>query len=105
MTAHIAQSSSRCGASQVAVIIHADDPSIVPYMSCAISAIQIQQAAGMTTSRVVVTSRSCFKAASISVRLSGGTVSMNVILTVASRRTAASLIAELGAVLRHALAG
>src|SRR5262245_46669527 len=43
MTAHIAQSSARCLASQTAVIIQALAPVIGPYMSRAITTIHIQE--------------------------------------------------------------
>ena len=43
MTAHIAHSSSRCHTSHLAVIIQALAPVIGPYMSRAITTIQIQE--------------------------------------------------------------
>ena len=50
ITAHIAQSRSRCETSQRGVIIHALAPVIGPYMSRAITTIQSQEAAGSSTS-------------------------------------------------------
>src|SRR6476661_6745679 len=64
ITAHIAQSSTTCGVSQVLVIIHADAPRMVPYMSRAITAIHAHAASGMTTSTTTMTMRSCRSAAS-----------------------------------------
>ena len=43
ITIHMAQRSSRCGASHVAVIIQPDDPVMGPYMSRAIGTIHSQQ--------------------------------------------------------------
>ena len=50
MTAHMAQSSARCRASQTAVIIQALAPVIGPYMSRAITTIHIQETSGSTIS-------------------------------------------------------
>jgi hypothetical protein len=49
ITDHIAHSSSRCGASQCAVIIQALAPVIGPYMSRAIMTIHIQENSGVRT--------------------------------------------------------
>ena len=61
MTAHIAQSSARCGTSQTAVIIQALAPVIGPYMSRAITTIHIQETSGSrissTTSRRAIVSQ------------------------------------------------
>ena len=58
MTAHIAQSSSRCGTSQFAVIIQALAPVIGPYMSRAITTIHIQETTGSRTSSTTAGARS-----------------------------------------------
>ena len=50
MTAHIAQSSSKCGACHRVVIIHALAPVIEPYMSRAITTMQIHDTSGTRTS-------------------------------------------------------
>src|SRR5437016_1557326 len=53
MTAHIAQSSNRCGASHCGVIVHALAPDIGPYMSRAITTIQAQHTSGTTISETM----------------------------------------------------
>src|SRR3954463_6240413 len=53
ITAHIAQSSSRCGASQAGVIIQALAPVIGPYMSRASTTIQLQQTSGTRTRKAI----------------------------------------------------
>ena len=58
MTVHIAQSSKRCGRSQFAVIIQALAPVIGPYMSRAITTIQIQETRGSSTRRTTAGARS-----------------------------------------------
>src|SRR5688572_1882174 len=58
MTAHIAQSSSRCDASQLGVIIHALGPVIEPYMSRAITTIHSHETVGTTTRRISTAARS-----------------------------------------------
>ena len=57
MTAHIAQSSTKCGASHSAVIIHALAPVIGPYMSRAITTIHIHDTSGRTISNTRVEAR------------------------------------------------
>ena len=68
MTAHIAQSSSKCGISHRAVIIHALAPVIGPYMSRAITTIQIHETSGSSTSSTTTGVRSYRKADSRIVR-------------------------------------
>ena len=58
MTAHIAQSSNRCRASQCSVIIQALAPVIGPYMSRAITMIHSQETAGSRTSSTTAGARS-----------------------------------------------
>ena len=57
MTAHIAQSSSKCGASHRGVIIHALAPVIGPYMSRAITIIQIHDNNGARTNSTTTVMR------------------------------------------------
>ena len=68
ITAHIAQSSRRCGTSHVGVIIQALAPVIDPYMSRAITTIQTQETSGSSTSSTTRALRSCCNAASRVVR-------------------------------------
>jgi hypothetical protein len=49
ITAHIAQSSSKCGKSQVGVIIQADAPDIEPYMSRDMTTIHSHETSGTAT--------------------------------------------------------
>jgi hypothetical protein len=58
ITAHIAQSISTCTASHSAVIIQAEGPSIVPYMSRAISAIHVHAASVTAMRTIAMTARS-----------------------------------------------
>src|SRR5262245_16840401 len=73
MTAHIAQSSNKCGASQLAVIIHALAPVIGPYISRAITTIHVHDTSGIRTSRATRGVRSYRNADSriVGVRSSG----------------------------------
>src|SRR4051812_19710494 len=73
MTAHIAHSSSKCGASHRAVIIHALAPVIGPYMSRAITAIHIHDTSGASISSTTAGVRSYLNADSriVGVRSSG----------------------------------
>src|SRR5687768_17510602 len=73
MTAHIAQRSSKCGASHSAVIIHALAPVIGPYISRAITTIHIQETSGVRTSNTTAGVRSYRNADSkiVAVRSSG----------------------------------
>ncbi len=64
MTAHMAQSSNRCGRSQFAVIIQALAPVIGPYMSRAITAIHSQQTTGSRIRSTTTGARSCRNACS-----------------------------------------
>jgi hypothetical protein len=63
MTAHIAHSSARCGASHRGVIIQALAPVMGPYKSRAITTIHDQQTSGSRTSRRMTGVRSCRRAA------------------------------------------
>ena len=67
MTAHIAHRSARCGTSQTAVIIHALAPVMGPYMSRAITEIQIQETSGNTISNTTAGVRLYRNADSITV--------------------------------------
>src|SRR5262245_13128393 len=67
MTAHIAHSRNRCGASQLVVIIQRPAPVIGPYMSRAMTTIQVQQTTRTANSGMATASRSDWSAASISV--------------------------------------
>ena len=58
MTAHIAQSSSKCGTSHRAVIIHPLAPVIGPYMSRAIMTIHIHETSGSRISSTIAGVRS-----------------------------------------------
>jgi len=58
MTAHIAQSSSRCRISQCSVIIQALAPVIGPYMSRAIITIQVHETTGTSTRSTTTATRS-----------------------------------------------
>src|SRR5437764_1440212 len=64
ITAHIAQSSSRCGRSHVGVIIQALAPVIGPYMSRAMMTIHAHAANGRRISSATTDSRSDSIAAS-----------------------------------------
>ena len=79
MTAHIAQSSSKCGASHRAVIIHALAPVIGPYMSRAITTIHIHDTSGVRTSSTSTGLRSYRNADSriVGVRSSGAGCAMD----------------------------
>lgn len=71
MAAHIAQSSTRRGPSQVTVIIHAEAPDMGPYMSRAMAMTQIQQAAGSTITTRARLTRGRISALSSGDELSG----------------------------------
>src|SRR5882724_3675414 len=58
MTTHIANSSTRCVKSHVRVIIHADEPSIAPYISRAIGTIHAQQSPVVIISAPMMSHRS-----------------------------------------------
>ena len=79
MTAHIAQSSSKCGTSHSAVIIHALAPVIGPYISRAIMAIHIHDTSGVRTSSTSTGLRSYRNADSriVGVRSSGAGCAMD----------------------------
>src|ERR1051326_5017347 len=80
MTAHIAHSSSKCGASHRAVIIHALAPVMGPYMSRAITMIHIQDTRGDSTSSTSAGVRSYRNANSriVGVRSSGAGSAMDL---------------------------
>src|SRR5437762_7399014 len=79
MTAHIAHSSARCGASQTAVIIQVLAPVIGPYMSRAITTIHIQETIGNTIRSTTAGARSNRSADS---RIVGGRSSRTVVSTI-----------------------
>jgi hypothetical protein len=58
ITAHIAQSSARCGASHTGVIIQALAPVIGPYMSRAMTTIHHQHTSGSARRRTISGMRS-----------------------------------------------
>src|SRR5688500_10262558 len=68
ITAHIAQSSARCGPSQFMVIIHAAGPRIDPYMSRAIRTIHAQLTDVVTSSTATSNARGYRSTASTAVR-------------------------------------
>src|SRR5687768_4283174 len=67
ITAHIAQSSSRCGPSHTIVIIHFDAPDIGPYISAASTTTQVHASNGRAIRTTASAARSWRRAASIRV--------------------------------------